>query len=68
MASGITNVSLSKKTIEMTTGTDLTTDHSATIKGYFSNVLAVSKIANDKYTVVANNGSEYTFTVSVATK
>ena len=34
----------------------------------FSNVLAVSKIANDKYTVVANNGSEYTFTVSVATK
>ena len=68
VASGITNVSLSKKTIEMTTGTDLTTDHSATIKGYFSNVLAVSKIANDKYTVVANNGSEYTFTVSVATK
>ena len=68
VASGITNVSLSKKTIEMTTGTDLTADHSATIKGYFSNVLAVSKIANDKYTVVANNGSEYTFTVSVATK
>ncbi len=68
VASGVTNVELSKKTIKMTVGTDLTTDHSATIKGYFSNVLAVSKIANDKYTVVANDGSEYTFTVSVATE
>ena len=68
VASGVTNVELSKKTIKMTAGTDLSTDHSATIKGYFSNVLAVSKIANDKYTVVANDGSEYTFTVSVATK
>ena len=38
-----------------------------TVKGCFDNVLAVSKLSDSKFTVVANDGSEYTFTVTVKT-
>ena len=64
VASGATaTVNLSAKTIVFPNGT---TVNETNVKAQFSNVLAVSKISNDKYTVVANDGSEYTFTVSVA--
>lgn len=64
VASGATaTVDLSAKTIVFPNGT---TVNETNVKAQFSNVLAVSKISNDKYTVVANDGSEYTFTVSVA--
>ena len=56
-------VDMSKKTIVFPNGT---TVNKKNVKAQFTNVLKVVKISDDKYTVVANDGSEYTFTVSVA--
>ena len=58
-------VDMSKKTIVFPHGTTVNEDN---VKAQFTNVLKVAKISDGKYIVVANDGSEYTFTVSVATE
>ena len=67
-ASATATVDLSAKTIVFNTGTASSAITNASVKALFDNALAASKISDGKYTVVANDGSEYTFTVSVATK
>ena len=56
-------VDMSKKTIVFPHGTTVNEDN---VKAQFTNVLKVAKISDGKYIVVANDGSEYTFSVSVA--
>ena len=56
-------VDMSKKTIVFPNGTTVNEEN---VKAQFTNVLKVAKISDGKYIVVANDGSEYTFTVSVA--
>ncbi len=56
-------VDFDKKTIELANGS---TADVATVESCFDNVLAVSKLSDSKFTVVADDGSEYTFTVTVA--
>ena len=65
-ASATATVSLSAKTIVFNAGTESSAITNASVKDLFDNALAASKISDGKYTVVANDGSEYTFTVSVA--
>ena len=65
-ASATATVDLSAKTIVFNTGTASSAITNASVKALFDNALAASKISDGKYTVVANDGSEYTFTVSVA--
>ena len=67
-ASTTATVSLSAKTIVFKAGTESSAITNDSVKALFDNALAASKISDGKYTVVANDGSEYTFTVSVATK
>ena len=58
-------VDLEKKTIEFPNGTTVNAD---AVKGCFDHVLAVESLntGNTRYTVIATDGSEYTFDVSVA--
>ena len=65
-ASATATVDLSAKTIVFNTGTASSAINKASVKALLDNALAASKISDGKYTVVANDGSEYTFTVSVA--
>ena len=65
-ASTTATVSLSAKTIVFKAGTESSAITNDSVKALFDNALAASKISDGKYTVVANDGSEYTFTVSVA--
>ena len=65
-ASATATVDLSAKTIVFNTGTASSAITNASVKALFDNALAASKISDGKYTVVANDGSEYTFSVSVA--
>ena len=68
IASTDSKVSIANKTIVLATGTDLDDTDSDDIMNLFTEgtVLAVSKLSNTRYVVVAADGSEYTFTVSVA--
>ena len=59
-------VDLSAKTIVFKSGPASSAITNASVKALFDNALAASKISDGKYTVVANDGSEYTFSVSVA--
>lgn len=65
LSSGI-NVDLEKKTIVFPVNTNITND---AVKGCFDHVLAVEALnqENTRYTVIATDGSEYTFDVSNAT-
>ena len=68
IASTDSKVSIANKTIVLATGTDLDDTDSDDIMNLFTEgtVLAVSKLSNTRSVVVAADGSEYTFTVSVA--
>ena len=70
IASTDSKVSIANKTITLETSANLNDDNSSAIKSLFTEgtVLAVSKLSNTRYIVVAADGSEYTFTVKVATE